>query len=138
MLQITDILVHYPILCSVVTNLTTLDLFHLASTSKLTAEIFRLKHATFDDLKRNTVCDGSGARAKWALDSAYEFPNDTILQGLGTLVRAKLDHGACYRMFSADYLYRLSQGKCLQMNPRPCSKCNIMVCDVSQQSASST
>lgn len=143
MSKITDILVHYPILCSVASNLTTLDLFHLASASKLTAEICQLKHATFENLKRNTVCDGSGAQAKcvwdcYLLDSAYECPLDTILRRLRTLVRAEMDYGTCYRMFRADYWYRLSQGKCLRMDPRPCLKCNIMVCDVSQQSASST
>lgn len=137
MSKITDILVHYPILCSVIKNLTTRDLFHLASASKLTAEICHLKHVKFDDLKRYTVCDGSGARAKWIYDgrlqdAADECRDDTLHTTLATLVRAEMDSTACFRMFSADFLFRLSQGKCLKMDPRPCSKCKIMVCEVTE------
>lgn len=143
MSNITDLLVHYPILRSIVRNLTTLDLFHLASASKLTAEICRLRQAKFDDLKRYTVCDGSGARAKWIWDcclqdSAYEYRDNTLLTRLAILVRAEMDYIACQRMFTAGYLHRSSQGKCLQKDPRPCSKCKVMVCEVSVHSILST
>lgn len=133
MLNITDILVQYPILCSVIQNLTTRDLLHLASASKLAAEICHLRHVTFDDLKRYTVCDGSGARAKWIWDAwlkcTCEYDDRTLLPTLAMIVRAKMNHHNCIRIFSGD-LFRSSQGRCEQLDPRPCLKCKIMVCEV--------
>jgi len=148
MSNITDILAYYPILCSVIKNLTTRDLLHLASAAKLIAEICHLGHVSFDDLKRYTICDGSGAWAKWTWysrrnGSTYKYREATIrgmyiesdehsilLTTLGTLVRAELDYTTCFRMFSRDPLFRSSKGKCLQLDPQPCSKCKIMVCEV--------
>ena len=136
--SITDILVHYPILCSVTRNLTTLDLLHLASSSRMTAAIFKLTQATFDHLKRYTLCDGSGALARsvWnccLLDSAYERSGNITRDVLIALIRAPVDDISCWRIFLGNY--RSMQERCLQVDVRPCSRCKIMVCQVSVHGA---
>ena len=130
---ITDILVQYPTLRSLVGNLTTRDLFHLARASKSTAEIFQLKYATFNNLKQYTLCDGTGvlARKIWQnclLDSPYEPQNDDLLVRLEILVRAHVDYMYCSRMFVVD---SPSLGRCHGANAKPCEKCCIMTCEVS-------
>lgn len=136
MSRITDILVHYPILCSVAKHLTTLELLHLASASKLTAKACQLGHSSFDDLKRYTVCDSSGALARsiWnccLLDSPFENPGNTTFEKLAALVRAEVDDISCSQLFFGNFSDGSVRKRCLQVDMHPCSKCKIMICEVS-------
>ena len=143
---ITDILVHYPILRSVIGNLTTLDLFHLAIASKSITEVLGLKHDTFNDLKLNTLCDGAGSLAKSAYseflskyisESIFEFEGDEELETLVCLVRKKMSHSICDTIFKYDLPEDRLRHTCLGWNAQPCVGCKIMVCEVSYHADSS-
>jgi len=139
--KITDILIPCPILHSVIKHLTALDLFHLATASRSTAEVLGLKHSTFDNLKRYTSCDGSGTLAKRTYSQSlknpyYELLGDQVIEKLGISLQMEMSNTMCDRTFRYDPSDNCWKNTCLQELAQHYSRYRFRVCEESRYASS--
>ena len=120
MVTFTTIIVRHPILRELSSFLSTLDLFHLALTSRTHHSYILASLCTFDALRRNCLCDGSG------LTQRQDFA------GLYSLQRRGYVWGHQRKIWQDEPIeVRLYATKCDEAGALPCRKCSINICEVS-------
>ena len=120
MASFTTLISQHPILCSISSFLSTLDLFNLALTDSIHYLHILSSRATFDALCRHCLCDGSG------LTKRQEFI------GLYSLEDRFYKRGSSRKIWQDEPIeVRLYGTKCDETGALPCRKCGIRICEVS-------
>ncbi|CZT25107.1 uncharacterized protein RCC_10836 [Ramularia collo-cygni] len=112
---LSDLLSQYPILTSLSSFISTLDLHHLATAS----QACRLPiERNFDTLKRNCLCDGRGLALRHNFSGPY-----SIIPGAYTW-------GNTRKLWQDEPIeVRLWKTVCDSTNALPCQKCNVGICE---------
>ncbi|KAM5349364.1 hypothetical protein ACJ41O_005869 [Fusarium nematophilum] len=113
-----DLLSSYSILSSLASWLSTLDLYHLALTSRSSFSYILESRNVFQVLRRQCLCDGRGLAKRQVFRSPYRTEHDA---GKWTINPS----------FTADeeIEVRLYNVKCDEAGALPCVKCGINICE---------
>jgi len=116
--MVLSLLSQYELLEWIARHLSTIDLFYLSLTCSEVYQIVRQSETVFQRLKRLSLCDGRGLKARQefkGLQRPYYF----------------YDEGKGYRAnYDEEIEVRVWNLKCDATNALPCSKCGINVCEV--------
>ncbi|KAI2618535.1 hypothetical protein GGS26DRAFT_380098 [Hypomontagnella submonticulosa] len=104
-----DLITQYPILTTLASYLSTLDLFHLALTSRTHHAPILSSPSVFAVLRRDSLCDGRGLRRRQQTWN-YRYPG------------RKIHH-------DEEIEVRLFATKCDEAGALPCQKCGINICE---------
>lgn len=110
--QITSIVAQYPVLCVLVQQLSTLDLFHLSLTSKAIHSYIQPSSNLFKVLTRQSLCDGLGLVKRQEFKDLYHTDY--------TDYDSEKDEPIEVQLWSL---------KCGESDALPCVKCGINVCE---------
>ena len=118
--SLTALISRYPTLEKLSSFLSTVDLFNLAITNRTHYSCILLSRNTFDILRRDCLCDGSG------LAKRQNFV------GLYSLERRPYIYGDRRKIWQDEPIeIRLYGTKCDNARALPCRRCSINVCEVS-------
>ena len=115
---LTDLLTHYPILTSLSSYISTLDLYHLASANRACRSHIQPSQARFDVLKRSALCDGRGLAMRHSFSGPYRLPESSMRWGVGR-----------ENTRDTPIEVRLWNKTCDEAGALPCIKCNINICE---------
>jgi hypothetical protein len=120
MTTLTTLLTTYPLLLTLSSHISTLDLYHLALTSKVHHNVILASPSTFHTLRRQSLCTGHG------LADRQNFRGHYILNQGGWRY-----NGYKGRRINKDepIEIQLFNLKCDEANALPCVKCGINVCE---------
>lgn len=121
MISITDLISNYPLLHSLASSLSTLDLYHLALTCKTAYSFILSSSLTFKVLRRNCLCDGHGLADRQAFKGLYSMEYNSGRLHLGVITRR------VYQDVPIEV--RLFGLKCDQNQALPCRKCGVNICE---------
>jgi len=110
----------YEILEKIAQYLSTLDLFHLASTCSELYTNIRQNESIFEHLKCLALCDGNGLKARQEFRSLYG-----LCEGLD-FARGKWGRA----VYDEELEVRVWNLKCDAVNALPCLRCRVNVCEV--------
>ena len=126
MATLTTLIARYPVIQNLSSFLSTVDLFNLALTNRRHHSYIILSRSTFDTLRRDCLCDGSG------LAKRQNF------FGLYSLRRRSCTWGNRRKVWQDEPVeIQLYGTKCDDARALPCRKCSINVCEVSLKSIDS-
>lgn len=112
MRTLPELLEQYPILTSLSSFISTLDLYHLASTNKALHSYIQSPLRVFDILKRNCLCDGHGLTARQSCSGPWYQATHEQGQKRNDLVEVQLWNTVCD-----------------ETGALPCRKCGINICE---------
>ena len=112
--SLNDITAQYPILMCLAEWLSTLDLFHLALTSRRHYDLILASKSVFSHLKRTALCDGRGLARRQNVPP----PPQT---GFGGKPLITWDEPIEVQLWAT---------RCDEAGALPCRKCGINVCEV--------
>ena len=118
MANLQDLISQYPILTNLASQLSALDLYHLAATSRANHASIRSSHQVFETLKRTCLCDGHGLRDRHNFAGLYALDPRRHVCGAGR--RLYQDEPIEVRLFNIE---------CDEAGALPCLKCGINVCE---------
>jgi hypothetical protein len=110
----------YEILEKIAQYLSTLDLFHLASTCSELYTNIRQNESIFEHLKCLALCDGNGLKARQEFRSLYGL-SEGLDFARGKWGRAVYDEELEVRVWNL---------KCDAVNALTCLRCRVNVCEV--------
>jgi hypothetical protein len=119
MLPLAHLLTQYPILSTLSTHLSAIDLFNLALTSTTHYDQILSSPTVFRTLTRQALCPGTGLLARQNLAGPYTIHQRSYIWG-PTGRRAHYDEEIEVRLYNT---------KCDAANALPCLKCNVNVCE---------
>ncbi|KUJ10857.1 uncharacterized protein LY89DRAFT_723404 [Mollisia scopiformis] len=120
MADLVTLISQYDILELMSHHLAALDLLRLASTNSNVYSFIRKSEPIFDRLKRVTLCDGHGLKARQDYKGIYELP---IYDGKSADVMGRK------MPFDEELEVRVWNRTCDPTNGLPCLKCGINVCE---------
>jgi hypothetical protein len=119
MATLTTLITRHPILRLLSSFLSTLDLFHLALASRTHHSHILASRRTFDALRRDCLCDGSGLAKRQNFAGLYSLQHRSYVWGH----RRKIWQDEPIEV-------RLYATKCDEAGALPCRKCSINICEV--------
>jgi hypothetical protein len=111
----------YELLEYIAQHLSTLDLFHLASTCSELFTVIRKSEPVFNRLRRLCLCDGRGLIARQEFRGIYALRDTDSTSG-------RDGGGKCH--YDEELEVRVWNRKCDAANALPCLKCGMNVCEV--------
>lgn len=118
MSHLETLVAQYTILTNIASFISTLDLLHLAQTSKSIKSYILPSQRVFDVLKRQCICDGHGLKDRQAFEGLY------------SLRRRHYRWGHERRIWQDEPIeVQVYGAKCDTSDTLPCRKCNVNVCE---------
>ena len=119
MATLTTLIARHPILRTLSSFLSTLDLFYLALTNRTHHSYILASRATFDALRRDCLCDGGGLAQRQNFAGLYSLKYRSYVWGKGRKIWQ--DEPIEVRLYAT---------KCDEAGALPCQKCGINICEV--------
>lgn len=119
MISLARLISQYPVIQSLSSYLSTLDLYHLALTCKEFHSYILPSKTTFDVLRRNCLCDGHGLAERQACRGLYN-PSS---------VNYSWNNKRHLVWYDEPIEVRLYNVKCGETTALPCRKCGLNVCE---------
>ena len=122
MATLTTLVVRHPILAALSSFLSTTDFLNLALTDRIHYSYILASRATFDALRRDSLCNGSGLAKRQEFVGLYDIRRR--FYALGGKRKIWQDEPIEVQLYAT---------KCDEAGALPCRKCGINVCEVSLQ-----
>lgn len=120
--SLQDLTGQYPVLCCLGEWLSTLDLVHLARTSKHHYDHILASESIYRTLKRTALCDGKGLARRQNFQIPYSAGPYNYISGNRGHIRE--DEPIEVQLWAT---------KCDEAGALPCRKCGINICEVRDQ-----
>ncbi|CEJ94825.1 hypothetical protein VHEMI10334 [[Torrubiella] hemipterigena] len=118
--RLTALITSYPILQSLASQLSTLDLFHLALTNKTFYSQILASDLIWDKLRRRCLCDGHGLRDRQERRGLHHARDSKY-------IRRKDGRREIYE--DEEIEVRVYNLTCRADDTLPCAKCDVNVCE---------
>lgn len=120
MATLTALIAQYPVLQTLSSFLSTVDLFNLALTNRTHYSHILHSRINFDILRRDCLCDGSGLAKRQDFVGLYSLRHRSYIWGRQRKIWQ--DEPIEVQLYGT---------KCDSVRALPCRKCSVNVCEVS-------